>query len=170
MGFSALDGLPMGTRCGQLDPGVVLYLMQEEGMGADEIADLLYHRSGLLGLSGLSNDMRTLEAAGTKEAAEAIDYFVFRIRRETGALAAVLGGLDALVFTGGIGEHSRLVRERVCDRLDWIGIELDHGRNDESAPVISTDASRVRVLVIPTDEERVIARASARMLAAATAG
>jgi len=167
MGFSALDGLPMGTRCGQLDPGVVLYLMEQEGMGPEEIADLLYHRSGLLGLSGLSNDMRTLEAAGTKEAADAIDYFVFRIRRETGALAAVLGGLDALVFTGGIGEHSRLVRERVCDSLQWIGIELDHGRNAENAFAISTDGSRVRVLVIPTDEERVIARACARLVPSA---
>jgi len=168
MGFSALDGLPMGTRCGQLDPGVVLYLMQEEGMGADEVADLLYHRSGLLGLSGLSNDMRTLEAAGTKEAEEAIDYFVFRIRRELGALAAALGGLDALVFTGGIGEHSRLVRERVCTGCAWIGIELDRGRNAEDRFVISAEESRVRVLVLPTDEERVIARACARHLAGAT--
>lgn len=168
MGSSALDGLPMGTRCGQLDPGVVLYLMQQEGMTADEVADLLYHRSGLLGLSGLSNDMRTLEAAGTREAAEAIDYFVFPIRRELGALAAALGGLDALVFTGGIGEHSRLVRERVCEGLGWIGIELDRGRNAENRLAISTDASRVRVLVIPTDEERVIARACARLLAGAS--
>jgi acetate kinase len=163
MGFSALDGLPMGTRCGQLDPGVVLYLMQEEGMGAEEIADLLYHRSGLQGLSGLSNDMRTLEAAGTPEAGEAIDYFVFRIRRELGALASALCGLDALVFTGGIGEQSRLVRERVCEKMDWLGIELDRSRNSAGEAVISTDESRVRVLVIPTDEERVIARACARL-------
>jgi acetate kinase len=165
MGLSALDGLPMGTRCGQIDPGVLLYLMDEEGMGADEISDLLYRRSGLLGLSGLSNDMRRLEAADAPEAAQAIDYFVFRIRRELGALSAVLGGLDALVFTGGIGENSALVRERVCTGQDWLGIELDRARNADGARVISADLSRARVLVIPTNEELVIARASARMLA-----
>ena len=165
MGLSALDGLPMGTRCGQIDPGLLLYLMDEEGMGADEISDLLYRRSGLLGLSGLSNDMRRLEAADAPEAAQAIDYFVFRIRRELGALSAVLGGLDALVFTGGIGENSALVRERVCTGQDWLGIELDRARNADGARVISADLSRARVLVIPTNEELVIARASARMLA-----
>ncbi|MEL6264652.1 MAG: acetate/propionate family kinase [Pseudomonadota bacterium] len=164
MGFSALDGLPMGTRCGQLDPGVILYLLQQEGMTADEIADLLYRRSGLLGLSGLSNDMRTLEAADTAEAAEAIDYFVFRIRRELGALTAVLGGLDALVFTGGIGEHSVEVRARVCDGLGWFGIELDRVQNAAGATVVSTPFSRARVLVIPTDEERMIARAAIALI------
>lgn len=166
MGFSALDGLPMGTRCGQLDPGVVLHLLRQEGMSADEVEALLYKQSGLLGLSGLSNDMRTLEAAGTPEAQQAIDYFVFRIRRELGALAAVLGGLDALVFTGGIGENSTLIRERVCEGMAWIGIELDRAANAGGETVISTALSRVRVLVIPTDEERVIARAAAAMLAA----
>lgn len=166
MGFTALDGLPMGTRSGQLDPGVLLYLMREEGMNADQISDLLYQRSGLLGLSGVSNDMRALEAAGTKEAEEAIDYFVYRVRRELGALSAVLCGLDALVFCGGIGEHSKNVRERVCEGLQWIGIELDRHRNATNQHMVSTDFSRVRVLVIPTDEEAVIARAAARLTTA----
>ncbi|HDR27454.1 acetate/propionate family kinase [Rhodovulum sp.] len=164
MGFSALDGLPMGTRCGQLDPGVVLYLMQHEGMGADEIADLLYRRSGLLGMSGLSHDMRELEAAGTDPANQAIGYFVFRIRRELGGLSAALGGLDALVFCGGIGENSVLIRQKVCEGMGWIGMELDELRNRRGETVISTDLSRVRVLVIPTDEEIVIARAARDML------
>jgi acetate kinase len=162
MGFSALDGLPMGTRSGQLDPGVLLYLMQE-GMGHHEISDLLYTRSGLLGLSGLSNDMRTLEASGDARAARAIDYYVFRVRRELGALAAVLGGLDAVVFTGGIGEHSARVRRSVCEGLGWLGIEIDAHENDQHARVISTDLSRVRVLVIPTNEELVIARAASAL-------
>ena len=164
MGFSALDGLPMGTRCGQLDPGVLLYLMEQEGMSVSEISDLLYKRSGLLGLSGLSNDMRTLEAAGTPEAEQAIDYFVFRVRRELGGLTAVLGGLDALVFTGGIGENSRKVRQRICEGLGWLGIELDRLRNEQNARVISTELSRVRLFVLPTDEESVIARAAADLM------
>ncbi|MEM0987883.1 MAG: acetate/propionate family kinase [Pseudomonadota bacterium] len=165
MGFSALDGLPMGTRCGQLDPGVILYLMEQEGMDAGAISDLLYRRSGLLGLSGLSNDMRTLLAARTREAEEAIDYYVFRIRRELGASAAALGGLDALVFCGGVGERSPDIRARVCDGLQWLGIELDHGRNTEGTTMISAELSRARVLVIPTKEEQVIARAAASHLA-----
>ncbi len=160
MGFSALDGLPMGTRCGQLDPGVILYLMDQKGMSAAEISDLLYKKSGLLGLSGLSNDMRTLEAADTPEARQAIDYFVVRCQREIGAMAAVLGGIDALVFCGGIGENARLIRARVCERLAWMGIEFDHARNADNAMVISTDLSRTSVLVIPTNEELVIARAA----------
>lgn len=160
MGFSALDGLPMGTRCGQLDPGAVLYLMQQEGMDADAIATLLYTRSGLLGLSGLTNDMRTLEASDDPAAREAVDYFVFRIQRELGAMAAAMGGIDALVFCGGIGENSRLIRARVCERTEWMGIELDHARNADNAQVISTDLSRTTVMVIPTDEELVIARAA----------
>ena len=165
MGFSALDGLPMGTRCGQLDPGVLLYLMDQEGMSADEISDLLFKRSGLLGLSGLSNDMRTLEKADTHETRQAISYFTFRLRRELGAMSAVLGGIDALVFTGGIGENSRLVRERVCTGMGWLGIELDPDANADNDRIISTDLSRVAVMVIPTNEELVIARAAADMLA-----
>ncbi len=164
MGFSALDGLPMGTRCGQLDPGVVLYLMDQKGMSADEISDLLYRKSGLLGLSDLTNDMRTLEAAGTKEARQAIDYYVYRIRRELGALCAVLGGLDAVVFCGGIGENSRMIRSRVLQDLGWLGIEIDHAKNTDNARVITTELSRARVMVIPTNEDMVIARAAAAHL------
>ncbi len=157
MGFSALDGLPMGTRCGQLDPGVMLYLLDEERLTSAQIADLLYKQSGLKGLSGLTNDMRALEESDNPAAAEAIDYFVFRIRREVGALAAVLGGLDALVFTGGIGENSRTVRAKVCEGMDWLGIGVDASANTANAMAIGT--GRVQVLVIPTDEERIIARA-----------
>lgn len=164
MGFSALDGLPMGTRCGQLDPGVLLYMMESEKLTAREISDILYKKSGLLGISGLSNDMRTLELADTPEAREAIDYFVFRIRRELGGLTASLGGIDALVFCGGIGENSRNIRQRVCEGMTWLGVELDHARNAENAYVISTMLSRVRVLVVPTNEELVIARAAKSLL------
>jgi len=160
MGFSALDGLPMGTRSGQVDPGVLLYLMDQKGMSAAQISDLLYKQSGLLGLSGLSNDMRTLEAANTPHAAEAIDYFVFRCQREVGALAAALGGIDALIFCGGIGENSRLIRARICERLGWMGIEIDHAKNAANDRVISSDLARTSVLVIPTNEELVIARAA----------
>lgn len=160
MGFSALDGLPMGTRCGQVDPGVLLYLMDQRGMSAREISDLLYRQSGLLGLSGLSSDMRTLEAAGTTQAAQAIDYFVFRAQREAGAMAAAMAGIDALVFCGGIGENSRLIRARICERLGWMGIEIDHGLNAANATVISSATARTTVMVMPTNEELVIARAA----------
>lgn len=164
MGFTALDGLPMGTRTGQIDPGVIFYMVQQEGKSIDEVRQLFYSKSGLLGLSGLSNDMRTLEAADTVEAKEAIDYFVFRIRRELGGLAAALGGLDALVFCGGIGENSRLIRERVCEGMGWIGLELDRERNARNDTRISTEMSRARILVVPTNEELVIARAGKRLL------
>ncbi len=157
MGFSALDGLPMGTRCGQVDPGVLLYLMEQKGMTARQISDLLYKQSGLLGLSGLSNDMRTLEAADTPEARQAIDYFVFRCQREVGAMAAALGGIDALVFCGGIGEHSSLVRARICERLGWMGIEIDHARNAANERIVSTGLARTTVMVVPTNEELIIA-------------
>ena len=160
MGFSALDGLPMGTRCGQVDPGVLLYLMEQKGMGPGEISDLLYKESGLKGLSGLSNDMRELEAAGTEEARQAIDYFVFRIRRELGAMAAILGGLDDLVFCGGIGENSATIRARVCDGMDWLGIEIDPAKNADGKAEGLISTGRVDVRVIPTDEEIVIARAA----------
>ncbi len=157
MGFSALDGLPMGTRCGQLDPGVMLYLMEAEGMTAAEISTMLYRESGLKGLSGMTNDMRVLQASDTVEAQQAIEYYVFRIRREIGALAAVLGGIDGLVFCGGIGENSAPIRARVCADMSWLGIDVDAARNAENAREIG--AGDVRVMVIPTDEERVIARA-----------
>ncbi|MEM8729535.1 MAG: acetate/propionate family kinase [Pseudomonadota bacterium] len=158
MGFSAVDGLPMGTRTGQLDPGVLLYLMTEEGMGADAITDLIYKRSGLLGLSGLSNDMRTLTASEEPAAKEAIAYFVSRIRRELGALAAALEGLDALVFTGGIGEHSAEIRAEVCAGMAWIGISTDPDANARHGPDITGPGGAVRVLVLNTDEESVLAR------------
>ena len=164
MGFSALDGLPMGTRCGQLDPGVLLYMMEQEGMDAKAIADLLYKQSGLLGLSGLSNDMRELEASDRPEARDAIDYFVFRIRREIGGLAAALGGLDALVFCGGIGENSRLIRQGVCADMGWLGITLDETANAAHATVISAACAPVSVLVLPTNEELVIARVAFAVL------
>jgi acetate kinase len=160
LGFTAVDGLPMGTRCGQLDPGVVLYLIEQEGMTTQEVTDLLYKRSGLKGLSGISSDMRALEASDAPEAAQAIDYFVFRVRRELGALAAVLGGLDTLVFTGGIGEHSATVRDRVCDGMEWLGLDLAPGANARNADLISKPQSRVHIRRIETDEELTIARAA----------
>ena len=170
MGFTALDGLPMGTRCGQLDPGVVLYLMQEKKLSADQISDLLYRESGLKGLSGVSHDMRVLEASDNPDAAQAIEYFVFRIRRELGGLAAVLKGLDAFVFCGGIGEHAWRVRERVLEGMEWIGVELDRVANRASAQVISSDRSRVRVFVIPTNEEEMIARHTIATIGKGAAG
>ena len=157
MGFSALDGLPMGTRSGQVDPGVLLYLMDAEGMGTDEISNLLYKESGLKGLSGITHDMRSLLQSPEPEAAEAIDYYVFRLRREIGAMAAVLGGVDALVFTGGIGENAAPIRSRAIAGLGFLGLSIAPAANDVSAPRI--DAGPVPVLVVPTDEERVIARA-----------
>jgi acetate kinase len=163
MGFSPLDGLPMGTRCGQIDPGVLLYLMQHEGLSVDAVSDLLWRDSGLKGMSGLGNDMRMLEAAGTPEAEAAIAYFVHRIRRELGALAAVLGGLDAVVFCGGIGEHSARVRAEVCAGMDWLGLALDAAANAANAPLIS--AGTVPVRIVPTDEEAVIAGAVQAALA-----
>ncbi|MEM9550274.1 MAG: acetate/propionate family kinase [Pseudomonadota bacterium] len=164
MGFSAVDGLPMGTRSGQIDPGVLLYLMAERGMDAEAITDLLYRKAGLLGLSGVSSDMRTLEASDVPSAKRAIDYFVFRIRRELGALAAALGGLDGVVFTGGIGENSAMIRSRVCATTEWMGIHLEAAANAANGPVVSTPESEVRVLVIKTDEERILAREAARQL------
>ncbi|MBV6658603.1 MAG: acetate/propionate family kinase [Devosiaceae bacterium] len=164
MGFSALDGLPMGTRCGQIDPGVLLYLMQTHGMDADAITDLLYKQSGLKGLSGIGNDMRELLASDDPRARQAIDYFVFRIRREVGGMTAVLGGLDALVFTGGIGENAAPIRAEVCAGFEWLGLTFDDAANDHNAARISGDGSAVQVLVVPTDEEAVIARASAQFL------
>ncbi len=158
MGFTALDGLPMGTRCGSLDPGVVLYLLDTLGMDARSIERLLYHESGLLGVSGLSSDMRVLLASADPHAREAIALFCYRIGRELGSLAAALGGLDALVFTAGIGEHAVAVRERVCQDAAWLGVVLDAEANAASARRISAAESRVRVWVIPTDEELMIAR------------
>ena len=158
MGFTALDGLMMGTRSGSLDPGAVLHLISQRGMSATAVEDLLYHHSGLLGVSGLSNDVRTLLASADPHAAEAIDLFVFRIAREAGALAASLGGLDGFVFTAGIGEHAAPVREAVCARLGWLGARLDPAANARGEGRISTPDSKLAVWVIPTDEEAMIAR------------
>lgn len=158
MGFTAVDGLMMGTRTGALDPGVVLYLMDELGMDARAIEDVLYRRSGLLGVSGLSSDMRVLLASDDPAARFAVDLFCYRIVREVGSLAAALGGLDALVFTAGIGENAAPVRAKVCAPLAWLGVELDaHANEGHGLRRISTEASRVAVWVVPTDEERMIA-------------
>lgn len=157
MGFTALDGLPMGTRCGQLDPGVLLYLMSEKRMDATAISDLLYRHAGLKGLSGESHDVRTLEASANPAAREALAYFTDRGRREIGGLASCLGGIDGLVMTGGIGEHAVRVRSALLTDMEWMGITIDHEANRRSDTEISSPASRVRVLVIPTDEERMLA-------------
>ena len=158
MGFTALDGLPMGTRCGSLDPGVVLYLMDHEGMGPREIEDLLYRRSGLLGVSGISQDMRELLQSGEKPAAEAVELYCYRAAREIASVATGIGGLDAVVFTAGIGENAAAVREQICRHLAWLGVRLDRTANAENAQTVSSADSRVPVLVVATDEEAEIAR------------
>lgn len=165
MGFTAVDGLPMGTRTGALDPGVVLYLMDERGMDARAVEKLLYQQSGLLGVSGVASDMRTLLASQEPRAKVAIDLFVYRISRELGSLAAALGGLDAIVFTAGVGENSAPIRERICSAAGWLGVELDAAANAAGGPRISTAASRVTALTIPTNEELMIARHTDRLLA-----
>jgi acetate kinase len=164
MGFTALDGLMMGTRCGQIDPGVLLYLMQHEGMSAAQLEAMLYKESGLLGVSGLSPDMRTLEASHEPDAQAAIELYVHCITRELGALAAVLGGLDALVFTAGIGEHSALVRERVCKQAQWLGLGFAPEANAAHQACISAPGSQVSAWVIPTNEEWMIAQHAQEML------
>jgi len=164
MGFTALDGLPMGTRCGAIDPGVILYLMDERKMDARAIEKLLYQQSGLLGVSGISSDMRTLLASSDPRARLAIDLYCYRIRRELGSLAAALGGLDAMVFTGGIGENSAAIRERVCRDAAWLGVELDAAANGASGPRISTPGARASAWTIPTNEELMIARHTRRLL------
>ena len=165
MGFTAVDGLPMGTRCGNLDPGVILYLLDELKMDARAVEKLIYQQSGLLGVSGVSSDMRTLERSEEPAAKDAIDLFVYLIGRELGSLAAALGGLDALVFTGGIGENSRNVRERVCVDAMWLGVALDRAANQTNGPRITTVESRVTAWVIPTNEELMIARHTRRLIA-----
>jgi acetate kinase len=158
MSFTALDGLVMGTRTGSIDPGVILFLLQNDGMTADQIAELLYRKSGLLGVSGISSDMQTLLASGAESAREAIDLFVFRIAREVGAMVSSLGGLDGFVFTAGIGEHAPEIRAAVCQRLAWLGIVIDPDANARHAMRISAAASAIDVLMIPTDEEAMIAQ------------
>jgi len=158
MGFTAVDGLPMGTRCGSLDPGVMLYLVDELKMDPRAIEKLIYQRSGLLGVSGISSDMRELLSSDAPRARLAVDLFVYRIGRELGSLVAALGGLDALVFTAGIGEHAVLIRERVIQNAGWLGLTLDAAANASGGPRISASSSRVAAYVIPTNEELMIAR------------
>jgi len=169
MGFTAVDGLPMGTRTGALDPGVILYLLQHEGMDANAIEHLIYKQSGLLGVSGLSSDMRTLLASDVPAAKEAVDLFVYRIGRELGSLTAALCGLDALVFTAGIGEHAAEIRARVCTDARWIGVVLDEAANAAGGPRISRLGSKVSAWVIPTDENLMIARHTRQLLDAGAA-
>jgi len=164
MGFTAVDGLPMGTRCGALDPGVILYLMDERGMSARDVERLIYKESGLLGMSGISSDMRALLGSADPRASLAIDVYVYRIRRELGSLAGALGGLDALVFTAGIGENAAAIRERVCRDGGWLGLTLDAAANARGGPQISAANSRVSAWVIPTNEELMIARHTRRVL------
>ena len=167
MSFTPLDGLVMGTRCGAMDPGVLLYLMDHEGMDARALERLLYEQSGLLGVSGGTSDMRELLARTDDAAAEAVDLFVYRIARELGSLAAALGGIDALVFTGGIGENAAPIRARVCQDASWLGLDLDEEANARGGPCISRVGSRVSAWVIPTDEELMIALHTRRVLGSA---
>ncbi len=164
MGFTALDGLPMGTRPGQIDPGVILHLILQEKMSAGEVQEMLYKESGLKGLSGISNDVRALEASPDPRARFALDHFVHRIALNTGMLAAALGGLDAFVFTAGIGENSAGLRAAIAARMDWLGAVLDPDANRSASLVISAPESRVKMLVVPTNEELMIARHTARLL------
>jgi acetate kinase len=166
MGFTAVEGLPMGTRTGSLDPGVILYLMDQRGMDARAIEKLIYNQSSLLGVSGISSDMRTLLASAEPRAKLAVDLYLYRIRRELGSLAAALGGIDAIVFTAGIGENAPLIRERVCRDAAWLGVELDAAANASSGPRVSTPASRVSAWVVPTNEELMIARHTQALLRA----
>jgi acetate kinase len=169
MGFTALDGIPMGTRPGQIDPGVLLYLLTEKGMQPTEVQDLLYRESGLKGLSGLSNDMRDLQSSPDPRARFAVDYFVYRVGLNAGMLAAALGGLDAFVFTAGIGENSPTVRARIAEKLAWLDVILDPAANADGKSLISRPESRVVLLVVPTNEELMIAQHTLALLAKHTA-
>jgi acetate kinase len=168
MGFTALDGLVMGTRCGAIDPGVLLYLIDQHGMSGSQLERLLYEESGLLGVSEISGDMRELLGSGDPRAAEALDLFVYRIRRELGSLVAVLGGLDALVFTGGIGENAASIRARACRDASWLGLELDEEANAGGSSRISRTGSRVNAWVVPTNEELMIAKHTRLLLTTET--
>jgi acetate kinase len=170
MGFSTLDGIPMATRCGALDPGVIIHLVKQRGMTIDAVEDMLYHRSGLLGVSGLSADTRELLASPEPAAREALDLFAFRIAREVAATANTLGGIDGLVFTAGIGEHQPDIRAAVCERLAWLGVAILPDANARNAMRIDSDGSRIAVLVVPTDEEQVIAEEAHAILQAYKAG
>jgi acetate kinase len=169
MGFTALDGLPMGTRPGQLDAGIVLYLLTEKGMSAKEIERLFYQDSGLKGLSGISNDVRDLLASKDPRAKSALDHFVYRISLCTGTLAAAMGGIDGFVFTAGVGENAPVIRDAVAKRLSWLGLELDREANEKGSGRISAERSRIACYVIPTDEELMIARHTLSVLRAQAA-
>jgi acetate kinase len=169
MGFTALDGLVMGTRCGAIDPGILLYMLQEQGLDAHSVEEILYKQSGLLGVSGISSDMRALLKSSETHAREAIELFVYRIGREAAALAASLGGLDGFVFTAGVGEHAPEIREAVCARLAWLGVVADPIANEKHAARISTAESSIEVRVIPTDEEAMILHHTIDTLQLATA-
>jgi acetate kinase len=158
MGFTALDGLPMGTRCGQIDPGVLLYLLSQRGMTVNELSDLLYKRSGLAGLSGIGSDMRDLLNSATTQAKEALEHFLHRTTLHIGMLAAALGGVETLIFTAGIGEHSATIRGELCRRASWLGVSLDEQANERGERVISTDRSKTVAMVVPTQEEAMIAK------------
>jgi acetate kinase len=164
MGFSTLDGIPMATRCGALDAGVVLYLLEQQGLSIREVEKMLYEKSGLLGVSGISADSRELQASHRPEARDALALFVFRTAGEIARLATSLGGLDSLVFTAGIGEHQPEIRSAICERLAWLGVELDRQSNDGNARVVSSARSQVTVLVLPTDEEQIIANETVSVL------
>jgi acetate kinase len=169
LGFTALDGICMGTRPGSVDPGVILYLFQSLGLSAKEVESILYKKSGLLGISGVSNDMRELIENKDAGAQLAVEYFVYRAAKEIGALTAALGGLDGLVFTAGIGENSPEIRKRICDASSWLGIELDNELNNRKTGRISGTESKVSVLVIPTNEELMIAKHTGALLGLAAA-
>jgi acetate kinase len=166
MGFSALDGLPMGTRCGELDPAIVLHLMREDGMSPTEVEAMLYRRSGMLGLSGVSSDFRDLLASDEPRARFALEVFVYRVVRHIASLAAALGGLDGLVFTAGVGENAAPIRAAICQGCAWLGLDFDPDANQAAASCISRPGSRVAAHVIPTDENLMIARHSRAAIAA----
>ncbi|NRP35488.1 Acetate kinase [Marinobacterium sp. xm-d-579] len=163
MGFSAVDGLPMGSRTGNLDPGVMIHLMRE-GMSADQLEMMLYKQSGWLGLSGLCSDMRTLIESTKQEAKFTVDYYCYHITQEIGRLAAILGGLDRVIFTAGVGEHAPLIREKVCSQLAWLGLEIDNKLNQSNQIEIATESSKVRVQVVPTDEEWMLAKYATQLV------
>jgi acetate kinase len=165
MGFTALDGLPMGTRCGELDPGVVLHLIQQKKMSAEALVDLLYRHSGMVGLSGVSSDFRELLASSDPRAKFAVELFCYRVARHVASLAAALGGLDAVVFTAGVGENAAPVRAAICRACAWLGLDLDEAANRDHRPWISTPSSRVKALVIATDENLMIARHTRAVIA-----
>jgi acetate kinase len=165
MGFSTLDGIPMATRCGTLDPGILIHLVKQRGLSIDAIEDMLYHRSGLLGISGISADSRDLIASVAPEAREALDLFTLRIAREIAALATALGGIDGMVFTGGVGEHQPQIRHAVCGHLAWLGVAVNDAANSQNASRIDASESQIPIFVVPTDEEQVIADEARSILA-----